>query len=277
MSEQQARPPRSEHFTRGAAVFRTMFPGSDPNAPLAAPEAIQRDWGALVIEAGMADVWSRPGLSLRNRSLITVAALTALHRPAQLRAHALGALRNGLSRRQLSEIVMHVAGYAGFPVGVEGMRVLRAAFDSAPELDPAEVVDTSGPALADLPEDRSERARAVLSVLLPRRNRAPLPVPDEISPDWGRWVAATAFGDLWARPGLSLREHSRVVLSVLTVLHLPEELRLHTGVARTLGISRAEIGEQIMHLALYGGFPVAAEAMRVARAVFDAEDGGEAP
>ncbi|HLZ71075.1 MAG TPA: carboxymuconolactone decarboxylase family protein [Dehalococcoidia bacterium] len=273
MSEQQVRPQRSERFLRGAEVVRQIFPNRETNAALAAPEEIRRDWGAWTLEVAMGDVWSRPGLSLRNRSLITVAALTALHRPEELRLHALGALRNGLSRRQVSEIVMHVAGYAGFPVGVEGMRVLRQAFDSAPDLDPPEVADTAGPALADLPEDRWERARAVLRVLFPQQNRAPLPVPAEITPDWGRWVAMSAFADLWARPGLSLREHSRVVLTVLTVLHLPEELRLHIGVARNIGISREEIAEQIMHLAVYGGFPVAVEAMRVARAVFDAEDG----
>lgn len=277
MSEAGSGGNRSERFARGAAVLREMFPNRETNAALAMPEEIRRDFGVWTTEAAMGDVWSRPGLSRRNRSLITVAALTALHMPAELRLHALAGLRNGLSRRQLGEIVMHVAGYAGFPVGVEGMRVLREAFDSAPDLDPPEVPDTSGPVLAALPEDRWERARAVLAVLMPRRNRTPLPVPEELTPDWGRWVATSAFADLWARPGLSLREHSRVVLTVLTVRHLPEELRLHIGVARNLGISREEIGEQIMHLAVYGGFPVAVEAMRVARAVFDAEDGGEAP
>ena len=276
MSEARPGGPRSERFQRGAAILGEMFPNRETNAALAVPEEIRRDFGVWTTETAMGDVWARPGLSRRNRSLITVAALTALHMPAELRIHALGALRNGLSRRQLGEIVMHVAGYAGFPVGVEGMRVLREAFDSAPELDPPEVPDTSGPALADLPEDRWERARAVLAVLMPQRNRTPLPVPEELTPDWGRWVAMTAFADLWARPGLSLREHSRVVLSVLTVRHLPEELRLHIGVARTLGISRTEICEQIMHLAVYGGFPVAVEAMRVARSVFDAEDAAEA-
>src|SRR5579883_1306374 len=106
---------------------------------------------------------------------------------------------------------------------------------------------------------------------MPQRNRTPLPVPEELTPDWSRWVAMTAFADLWARPGLSLREHSRVVLTVLTVRHLPDELRLHIAVARNLGISREEICEQFMHLAVYGGFPVAVEAMRPAREAFDAE------
>jgi 4-carboxymuconolactone decarboxylase len=274
MNEQQSRPRRGERFNRGLDVVREMFPNRETNAA-AAPEEIRREWGTFTLEMVMGDVWSRPGLSRRNRSLITVAALTALHRPNELRLHALGALRNGLSRRQLCEIVMHVAGYAGFPVGVEGMRTLREAFDAAPELDPAEIADADGPAPTELPEDRFERGRAVTRLILPQSRRTPLPVPEEIRVEWGRWVVATAFGDLWARPGLSLREHSRVTLTVLTVLNLPEELRLHLGVARTLGLSRAEIAEQIMHLAIYGGFPVAVEAMRIAREVFDAEDAAE--
>ena len=271
MSEQQAQPQRSERFVRGAALVSEMFPNRVTNA-MAAPEEIRREWGTFTLETVMGDIWSRPGLSRRNRSLITVAALAALHRPNELRLHTLGALRNGLSRRQLCEIVMHVAGYAGFPVGVEGMHTLREAFDSAPDLDPVEERDMSGPTLDDLPEDRYERGRAVVGVILPPGRRAALAVPAEISPDWGRWVVSTAFGDLWSRPGLSLRERSRVVMSVLTALNLPEELRIHVGVARTLGIPREEIAEQIMHLAIYGGFPVAVEAMRIARAVFDAED-----
>lgn len=270
MSEQQVQPQRSERFTRGADLVGQMFPNRVTNA-MSAPEEIRREWGTFTLETVMGDVWSRPGLSRRNRSLITVAALTALHRPEELRLHTLGALRNGLSRRQLCEVVMHVACYAGFPVGVEGMRILREAFDSAPDLDPTEEPDTSGPTLDERPEDRYERGRAVVRVILPPGRRAALPVPDEIAPDWGRWVVATAFGDLWSRPGLSLRERSRVTLTVLTVLNLPEELRLHLGVARTLGISREEIAEQIMHLAIYGGFPVAVEGMRIARAVFDVE------
>lgn len=64
------------------------------------------------------DVWERGGLSKRDRSLITVAALTALVRPEQLRSHVVRALDNGVTRDELSELVTHLAFYAGWPAAV---------------------------------------------------------------------------------------------------------------------------------------------------------------
>lgn len=71
-----------------------------------------------------ADVWERPGLSVRERSLITVAALIALGRDAQLKSHMARALDNGLSREQLAEVATHLAFYAGWPAGMSAVNVL---------------------------------------------------------------------------------------------------------------------------------------------------------
>ncbi len=65
-----------------------------------------------------ADVWERPGLSKRDRSLITVSALVALYRQDQLRSHLALANRNGLTREELSEAITHLAFYAGWPNSV---------------------------------------------------------------------------------------------------------------------------------------------------------------
>lgn len=103
---------------------------------LPAPEEIRDDWGLFIMDTVLPDgVWSRPGLSQRDRSLITVAALTALHRPNELRIHLGRGLENGLSRSEISELIMHMAIYGGFPVAVEGMRIAREVFDA---LDAAE-------------------------------------------------------------------------------------------------------------------------------------------
>ena len=59
------------------------------------------------------DVWERPGLSKRDRSLITVAALTALYRSDQLKGHIERALANGVTREEISEVITHMAFYAG--------------------------------------------------------------------------------------------------------------------------------------------------------------------
>ncbi len=98
---------------------------------LPAPEEIRDDWGKLIIETVLPEgVWSRPGLSARDRSLITVAALCALHRPNELRLHIERGLANGLSRAEIAELIMHMAIYGGFPVAVEGMRIAREVFDA---------------------------------------------------------------------------------------------------------------------------------------------------
>ena len=71
-----------------------------------------------------ADVWERPELSPRDRSLITVAALVALGRDAQLTGHLRRALDNGLTRDQLSEVITHLAFYAGWPAAMSAVSVL---------------------------------------------------------------------------------------------------------------------------------------------------------
>jgi 4-carboxymuconolactone decarboxylase len=101
---------------------------------LPAPKEIRDDWTEFIMDAVLPDgVWSRPGLSLRDRSLITVAALTALDRPNELRMHVERGLENGVTRAEIGEIIMHMAIYGGFPVAVEGMRIARETFDALDE------------------------------------------------------------------------------------------------------------------------------------------------
>lgn len=98
---------------------------------LPAPEEIRDDWGCLIHDTVLPDgVWKREGLPLRDRSLITIAALCALYRPNELKIHIGRGLDNGLSRTEISEAIMHMAIYGGFPVGVEGMAIAREVFDA---------------------------------------------------------------------------------------------------------------------------------------------------
>lgn len=69
------------------------------------------------------DIWERPGLSKRDRSLITVAALVAMNRPDQLAAHVERALNNGVTKDELSEIITHLTLYAGWPAGMSAAHV----------------------------------------------------------------------------------------------------------------------------------------------------------
>jgi 4-carboxymuconolactone decarboxylase len=78
------------------------------------------------------DVWARPGLSPRDRSLVTVSALIAMNRPDQLRSHMARALDNGLSKDELAEVLTHLAFYAGWPSAVTATGVAREVFATRP-------------------------------------------------------------------------------------------------------------------------------------------------
>ena len=74
------------------------------------------------------EVWERPGLSTRDRCLITVAALVALYRPEQLPSHLGFALDNGVTKEELGEAITHLAFYAGWPNAVSAVAVAREVF-----------------------------------------------------------------------------------------------------------------------------------------------------
>ena len=75
------------------------------------------------------DVWERPELSKRDRSMITVANLIALYRTDQLRGHIGRALDNGVTKEEIGEIILHTAFYAAVPVGANAVRVAKEVFD----------------------------------------------------------------------------------------------------------------------------------------------------
>ncbi|MBI2715829.1 MAG: carboxymuconolactone decarboxylase family protein [Rhizobiales bacterium] len=74
------------------------------------------------------DIWERPGLSKRDRSLVTVSALIAMNRPDQLRSHLALARQNGLTEEELVEAITHLAFYAGWPSAVTAVSVAREVF-----------------------------------------------------------------------------------------------------------------------------------------------------
>lgn len=96
---------------------------------LPAPENIRAEWHSLIIDTVLERVWDRPGLAQRDKSLVTIATLTALNLPHELKLHMQRGLANGLTPDEISEAVLHVAIYAGFPKAVEGMRVAREVLD----------------------------------------------------------------------------------------------------------------------------------------------------
>jgi 4-carboxymuconolactone decarboxylase len=90
------------------------------------PYTIQQN--ELVTEIAWGMIWSRPGLPLKVRSLITLAMLTALNRPDELRGHIVGALNNGATKDEIIEVFVHAAGYCGFPASNGAVRLCVEVF-----------------------------------------------------------------------------------------------------------------------------------------------------
>ena len=79
------------------------------------------------------DIWERPGLSKRDRSLVTVAALVAMYRGDQLTGHLERALANGVTREEIGEVITHLAFYAGWPAAMSASRIAKQLYDEKKE------------------------------------------------------------------------------------------------------------------------------------------------
>ena len=79
----------------------------------------------LVTESCWGSVWSRDGLDKCTRSLVTISMLVALRASTELKAHVLGALRNGCSVQQIQEVLLHSSAYCGFPAAIEAFRAAK--------------------------------------------------------------------------------------------------------------------------------------------------------
>ena len=111
-----------------------------------------------------------------------------------------------------------------------------------------------------------EKGRAIQGQLWPQTLKGPtgqFPAA-KLAPDFFRYVAESAFGMLWSRPGLAIRDRSLVTVAQLAALGHSQELRAHLAGALNVGITREEIVEVLMQTAVYAGVPAANEALRVA-------------
>jgi len=98
---------------------------------------------------------------------------------------------------------------------------------------------------------------------------APRTAMQEVAPKLADVTANVLFGDVWERPGLSKRDRSLITVATLVALYRTDQLRGHIGRALDNGVTQDEIGEVITHMAFYAGWPTAANAVRVAKEVFD--------
>src|SRR5271170_7403058 len=96
--------------------------------PLEALKAVTPKLMDLTEKVLFGDVWERPGLSKRDRSLITVAVLTALGRGEQLRGHLARALGNGVTKDEIGELITHLAFYSGWPTAMSAALIAKSVF-----------------------------------------------------------------------------------------------------------------------------------------------------
>ena len=117
-----------EVFERGMEIRKSVLGKEFVEKSFAAADEFNRPMQELVTEYCWGAVWGREGLPRKTRSMLNLAMLSALNRPHELKMHVKGALRNGVTRDEIREVLMQVAIYCGVPAGVDSFRLAREAF-----------------------------------------------------------------------------------------------------------------------------------------------------
>jgi 4-carboxymuconolactone decarboxylase len=192
------------------------------------------------------DVWARPELSPRDRSMVTVSVLIATGKTAQLSGHLGRALTNGVKPSEASALLAHLAIYCGWPSAVSALDVYDQVYK-------VRNVDTSSlravaPRLA-APASETARAKATSADL------------GTVAPKFVQLTNEVVFDDLWRRPDLSARDRSLVTIAALAAMGDDDQLDVYLRRGIESGLTRAQIAEALTHLAFYAGWPKATKAL----------------
>jgi 4-carboxymuconolactone decarboxylase len=257
--------PRRAHAERRASahdVLRTLRGGKvDGAAEAAAIEQRLGPVGSYVLDFVMGDIWSRPGLARRDRSLVVISILTTLNQLNQLRSHVRGGWHHGLTRAEIEEIMVQLAAYAGFPRAIDGMTVAREVLA---ELTGVAKLEPSAPAARKEDAERGKDAREVIGRIMANQPPGGIDIDmGDFAGTAGRW----AFGEIWSRTELSRRDRSLVVCATLVTQDKPTELEIHVQAALNHGLTVIELEELLYMVIGYVGFPTAVEGFRTLRKV----------
>lgn len=201
-------------------------------------------------------LWTRPGLSPRDRSIVTIAAIITRNQGILLPEQLNLALSNGVRPAEISEIIAHLAFYAGWGNAMAATVIAKDVFEAhgiREDQLPRAVVDF-------LPLDEKAEADRAARVAQSAGPASPGLVQD---------TTDVLFRDLWLRPDLAPRDRSLVTVSALISAGQVEQIPYHLNRAMDNGLTRAEASEVISHLAYYAGWPNAFSAAPVARSVFE--------
>ncbi|RKE16869.1 carboxymuconolactone decarboxylase family protein [Streptomyces sp. TLI_171] len=261
----------TDRFERGRAVLARVA-GPDGPQLLDSLAETAPALARLTVEFGYGDIYSRPGLTLAQRQIATVAALTALGNAApQLRFHIDGALNVGVTPVEVVETIMHLSAYAGFPAVLNAIAVAREVFAARPGLDWTPQDSQVRP--DETGEERYARGLAVLERVDGHAGEQVVASLAAIAPDLARHIVEFAFADLYDRPGLDLKSRELATVAACTAMGTcAPQLRVHLHGLLNVGGTREEAIEVITQMAGYAGFPAALNAVAAAREVFAERD-----
>ena len=127
------------HYENGLKTWREVMGDDYADRALANIDDFNRPFRDLVTEFAWGAVWSRPGLDRKTRSMLNLAMLTALNRPNELKLHLRVALRNGVSKAEISEVLLQTAVYCGVPAALDAFNIARETLKDENEgSDPTE-------------------------------------------------------------------------------------------------------------------------------------------
>ncbi len=118
----------TELFARGLEVRRAVLGAEYVDNSLARADEFMVAFQKLVTEYCWGEIWTRPGLSRKQRSMLNLGMLTALNKPQELALHVRGALSNGVTRDEIKEILLQACIYCGIPAGLEAFRTAVEVF-----------------------------------------------------------------------------------------------------------------------------------------------------
>jgi 4-carboxymuconolactone decarboxylase len=204
----------------------------------------------------IAELWERPELSPRDRSIVTVAALIARNQTVEMPYYFNLALDNGVKPREISEIITHLAFYSGWANAMSAVAVAKDVLANrkigADQLPPA------SPSL--LPLDKDTEAKRAASV----EQQFGIVAPGIV-----QYTTDVLFRDLWLRPDLAPRDRSLVTVSALIASGQVAQITYHLNRAMDNGLTQQQAGEVVTHLAFYAGWPNAFSALPVMKDVFE--------
>jgi 4-carboxymuconolactone decarboxylase len=213
----------------------------------------------------MGDLWKRPDLSPRDRSIVTMAALIARNQAIELPYHFNLALDNGVKPGEISEIITHLAFYSGWANAMSAVAIAKDVFTER-RIGPDQLPPASGELLPHdlLPLD--EHAEAQRAARVEQDAGA-------VAPGVVQYTSDLLFRDLWLRPVLAPRDRSLVTVSALIAANQVAQIPYHLNRAMDNGLTRAEASEVLTHLAFYAGWPNVFSAIPVVKGVFEKRPG----